>query len=399
MHIPLLLYLILILGSTRHALTTAASGFWMGNLVCFFQRPSHSRMIGTGTAWTGSSYLIGGLVIYSWLVFLDFYFIFVIRMKYTWLMLRYWLRQNFLQIKTAGDWETYHRFSFLSNDTIIFPNTSEWCIELCNIITDPPGSSCTHDQDCPGILIPTLILALPELRDTTTLWGFGCDTQQPSAASPYGDADDIASTKDSSSFQSPLANGLVVFSFSMDYRDADGTGNISDIRFVIHKQALFELLSSSSTAEATNEEPLCLPWPQWGPSRTRWFDAHEPADFSPTTWGQRIVIIRPKYSHSDCRPIYVYNFNPVAVSTTTSTASTTVITSLDPFNLNEDWDSTGSQAAFQETIWSQLPCIISESPFDFGCISGAVMDRDRIILLRVCPVPCFFAHACVDCFV
>lgn len=293
----------------------------------------------------------------------------------------------------AEAWETFYRFSFLSDDVIIFPNTQEWHIEICNINADVSASPCTIDQDYPKTLTTALILELPELQSTTQLWEFGCDTEQPASTSLHDDDDDD-DTADSPSFQSLFADGLVVFSFTMEYHFQNVNANNSDVRFVIHKQALLELLSHSSpsvanmTIQSLSNETLHMGWSEWGPSRTRWFDIHGgSADFSPVTWGQRVVSIPAKYAHVSYCPVYVYNFNPAAVSAASSDASVEVVTSLDPFYLNEDWGRLESQVAFQETVWSQLPYIKSVSPFQFGRISGAMMDGDRIVLLRVCLIP------------
>lgn len=258
---------------------------------------------------------------------------------------------------------------------------------MCSINVDPPSTAL--DQDRPRILPTVLILALPEQKSTTTVWNFACDTEQPTPPSLHADDGAIATTSDSPSFLSRLADGLVVFTFSVEYYDND-TADISDVKFVIHRQSLSELLSCAlvSTAETTSEAPnnkaLQMVWSEWGPSRTRWLDIHGgSAAFPPMTWGQRVVVMRPRYDSDNSRPIYIYNFNPAAVSAAASTASSDVVTSLDPLNLNEDWAMVGSSIAFQETVWSQLPYIRSESPFSFGGIGGAMMDGDRIVLLRV----------------
>lgn len=241
------------------------------------------------------------------------------------------------------------------------------------------------DQDHSRELTTSLILELPERKSSTQLRWFGCDTEQPGSAFLHGDGDDTATTSNSPSFQSLFTDGLVVFTFTMQYDSIDdAAGDISDVMFVIHKQALLELLSSSSGADTTSDEPRHMDWSEWGPSRTRWFDVHGGSVvFSPVIWGQRVVTIRPKYDHVECRPVCVYNFNPAAVSAAASSGSSGVVTSLDPFNLNEAWDSIGSHAAFQGRVWSQLPYIKSESPFQFGRISGAVTNGDQIVLLRV----------------
>lgn len=285
-----------------------------------------------------------------------------------------------LQTKTAQSWCTYFRFSFLSDNVIVFPNENA-SIELCNIHTPV-------DQERPEI--PTaLILGLPKLKEETDFSEFFCDVEQPAPSCVYGNSyHNGTSTSDPPSFHSPPAEGLVVFTFCLEYKLEDGVTDISDVRFVTHKRALLELLAFSSPAPTTSSgvtgsDPRLLPWSEWGPSRTRWFDLRAgAAGFSQLTWGQRVVVIRPIIdARENCCPISVYNFNPAAILAAASTADSNAVTSLDLLRLFEH--DTASLQAFEEPVWSQLPYIKSESPFLFEDIRGAVMDGDRIVMFRV----------------
>lgn len=123
-------------------------------------------------------------------------------------------------------------------------------------------------------LATALSLQLPDLKDTTVVFEFLCDAERPSSFVPE-DGDHSTATSDPPSFLSPFANGLVVFTFTIEY-NIDNT-IMSDVRFVIHKQALLDLVaaSSSATRNVETEQPPHMPWSEWGPSRTRWFDIHE----------------------------------------------------------------------------------------------------------------------------
>jgi len=290
--------------------------------------------------------------------------------------------------KAAPDWMTYHRFSFLSDDVIVFPNTPEFSVELCNIsdVSDIPK------QDSPGLLVTALALELPEIKTNTLVWDFCCDAEQPLSLFLHGDENE-ATMSDSPYFQSSFADGLVVFTFSTEYR-VDWATEFSDVRFVIHRRALLDLLAASlsSTAETTREAGVddhpCVLWSEWGPSRTRWFDVHAGSgEYSQLTWGQRVVSIRPKYDERvNSYPISVYNFNPAAVSASVSTNSSAAVNSLDSLVFYDDGDprhATESLWAFEHTVWSQLPFVKSESSFLFDGISGVMMDGEMILLLRL----------------
>lgn len=211
---------------------------------------------------------------------------------------------------------------------------------------------------------------------------FLCDTEPSSSL-----ARDIAVTNDSQSFQSRFEDGLVVFTFGMQCPAGDPqTITFVDVRFVIHKRPLLELLESAGqTASNVASNTRRIPWSEWGPLHTRWFHVHDGPTESPSlTWGQRIVTIRPRYEDHDIGyPISVYNFNPAAVSAAASTSSGALVNSLDPFVLFEDDARMPSRFAFEDTVWSQLPYVKSESPFIFEGFGGAVMDGDRIVLIRV----------------
>lgn len=273
----------------------------------------------------------------------------------------------------------------------MFPNIAEVDIEICMI--DINTSEASRADDAPKILVASLILELPEVKEEAEFFDFYCDVQPPPFS--FVDGDRATAMSDPPSFQSLMTEGLIVFNFCVHYFREDRAIEVSDVRFVAHKRALLELLASSLAAaermavgdsEAGSDDGITsIPWSEWGPSRTRWFDVRAgSAEHCQLTWGQRVVTIKPLVNDNLTKhSIYVYNFNPAAVSAATATTSNDAVTSLDPLQFFEDDHPTASVQAFKETVWSQLPYVKSESPFLVDDIRCAVMDGDRIVLFRV----------------
>jgi hypothetical protein len=245
------------------------------------------------------------------------------------------------QTRTA-DSNTYHRFSFLSENVLVFPNEPDWHIELCDIAV----TNHTSDANFPQALTSTLVLQLPTFRYEMSFWNFYCHTEQRSHSSSLHNNSHSA-ISGSPFFTSPSTDGLIMFSVTANgarTMNTDNTG-CDYLKFVVHRRALLELLdiyicrggqlevsddnfttqlsedsddSSSmqsfesddnlappSEAEDDNlidnssmdsfEGVISVPWSKWGPSRTHWFDTKTASlEYTQLVSGQRIVIIPPK---------------------------------------------------------------------------------------------------------
>lgn len=326
-----------------------------------------------------------------------------------------------------ADSDTYHRFSFLSENVLVFPNAACWVIELCNISATSRASDANALEALD--LTSTLVLQLPIFRHEMMFWNFYCHTEPSHSSSIHND--NHSAISGSPFITSPSTDGLIMFSVTAHgARTSNSDRGCDYLKFVVHRRALLELLdvyicrggqledsgdkstaqlsedsdddddssmqsydaqlsqdSDDNSSQDSFEGVISIPWSKWGPSRTRWFDTEIPSlEYTQLVLGQRIVIIPPTLEHDeDFSAIHIYNFNPAAISAVTSSdTGLNVVTSLDPFLLREYLEfPMSSKRVFRKKVEGRLPCVMSRAPFDYDSIYDVLVDGEIMILLHV----------------
>ncbi|KIM77988.1 hypothetical protein PILCRDRAFT_607606 [Piloderma croceum F 1598] len=265
----------------------------------------------------------------------------------------------------------YDDFCFLSEDVVLFTAPSQNRLDLCCIVES--------SKDQPQQVSAGLHLLLPKLNEDAeaVLRAVCCNT------SPLDNHTTVAM---------PNAHPLYLPPFRPSSRDSIIVFNLiyamigplmildyAAFRFVVHRQALLDLLALSVTERSA--EPQRLAWSDWGPVRTRWFAATEDQDtFLGVMSGQRYISVASK-DYQDNFPVTLYDFNPQNIP-----GSDHAVTYRARTEYVEPYRSHDIQP-FGEEVWSELPYIRKVWLTNYDGMECAMMDDERIILFPVRIVP------------
>jgi len=259
-------------------------------------------------------------------------------------------------------------FCFLSEDVILFTVPSQNKLDLCCIMES------SNDQ--PQQVLAGLHLLLPKLNKDaeTTLMAVSCNT------SPLDNRTTVAMPNAHPlylpPFQPSSRDSIIVFNLTYDMVGPLMILDYPVFRFVIHRQALLDLLALS-IIERSDAGPQSLAWSDWGPARTRWFEATEDKDtFLQVMSGQRYVSVANK-EYEDNFPITLYDFNPQNIP-----LSDHAVTYRGRTAYVEPYRSHDIQP-FGEEVWSELPYIEHKWLTNYDGMEDVIMDDERIIFLPV----------------
>ncbi|CAA7261285.1 unnamed protein product [Cyclocybe aegerita] len=225
-------------------------------------------------------------------------------------------RTSVLKASFSAPWHTYAGLIFLSEHLVLLPNTHENCLEIFRIPFKPTIESLT----------PILTLSLPRLAEGRSLTGVSCRAEpNPIGASSridkrqraqerldagIVDVDDFQPTR---GFLASATDAICVFAVRINgipVAALDGNGGFNlhfafanAFTFFVHRRSFLNLVHEHEGADAP------IPWPEWGPPVSRWFNANTfPTRWITTTAGQRCVVIAEAAPETGF-PYVVLDFN------------------------------------------------------------------------------------------
>lgn len=155
---------------------------------------------------------------------------------------------------------------------------------------------------------------------------------------------------------------------------------IHNFNMFVHRSSLLGIFEDR---KAEIEKDPVIPWIQWGPDITRWFNSDSTATrWITTTAGQRCVVMMDNGSvdsHDEGSLIIVIDFNPHNVR---KLAQKLKDQPGKDFRCMTEPSSTVHFGAFKEDIVSKLPCrAVGAKQLRYD---GVLMDEERLIGIKVC---------------
>jgi hypothetical protein len=284
-----------------------------------------------------------------------------------------------------SDRRAYACFSFLSQDTLVIPNLTQFTLEIVKIVIM---------SDNIPFLVPLCVLSLPPLTRSASIIGLDCRAEP----NPTGPGPLAIPAPSNRPFRDKSEDAVILFSI----RIHPGQFHFPQSRpftFIVHRRVLLDHIPAAHRACApfcsTTEpapETVEVPWEAWGPSATRWFES-DPASVSwiTTTAGQRAVTMEDGAS----TPIIVRDFNTYAVRSARARAAAgghlqqrcdwnEVLPNGNTMTLKVDNSVLVAGSVFKDDVRSSLPYveIVTREEYHY---EGVLIDEERILGLKVCP--------------
>ena len=288
-------------------------------------------------------------------------------------------------------WGTCARFSFLSQDTLVISNLIQNTLEVAKIVT-----SC---DDIPH-LVPLCVLHLPPLnRGASPRRIFSRTEPRPTGSSPV-----TTPPPSDRPFRDKGEDAIIIFNIL--YRHFSGMDRLT---FIVHRRALLAHIPAEhracvpfSSPPGPTPTPVQVPWSEWGPTVTRWFEGDNTSTcFITRAAGQRAVTLE----NMTPTPIIVRDFNPYAVRAARALAPTNgrlkqgnwskELPNGNQMTLNVEDRVLTAGSIFKEDVRSSLPYveIMTQSEYDY---EGVVIDDERIMGLKVCFEVVDLCICCID---
>ncbi|KAI0047599.1 hypothetical protein FA95DRAFT_1595630 [Auriscalpium vulgare] len=294
----------------------------------------------------------------------------------------------------VSDWGMYSHFAFLSEDTLVFPNSSARTLEINKIILPPPG------DPYPPTLRVVCVLALPTMTEHSLITRVDCRGEPGPASSPTP-----LPAPRQRPFRNTSEDAVILFNYLVQDARRPLFGNLRAFSFVVHRRTL---LSHASRAAGPRgpparergildlkdvhlaEEPrLTAPpevttWDAWGPASTRWFEHEFPEALRwiTTSAGQRCVA----KTHTGPSPLVVRDFNPHNVGQLTArigeAAGSLVLPNGNTTRVVTQPTIVSNPDVFTNDFVSELPYCETTTAENFG-YDGVLMDEERILGLQV----------------
>lgn len=259
-------------------------------------------------------------------------------------------------------------FTFLDDDTLVFPHMSQKTLEISKII---PSS---NSEEAPE-LKTLYILKLPPMNRHASIVRMSCRGEP----TPMGRASTPAvRARARRPFRDAPADAIIIFDLLVQDFSPLVLGHITAFCFVVHRRALLAHVRPAQLDVFAT--PDTVEWAAWGPRATRWFDGDElTMRWITTTAGQRYVSM----AAAELAPIRVRDFNPHAVRRAGAGGEAVRLPSGNTLRVVTGSSVITSSDLFQDDLESALPYVetVTEAEYSYD---GVLMDEERILGLKVC---------------
>ena len=240
-------------------------------------------------------------------------------------------------------WRTSPCFSFLSQDTLVFPNLIQNTLELVKIVID------SDDDDAPR-LVPLCMLNLPPLTGRASIVRLSCRAEP----NPIGSGALAMPAPSRRPFRDKAEDAIMLFSILIENVPPSGEQSHFPLShpftFIVHRRALAAHIPAEhwgcapyccpSIVPARLGELVQVPWDAWGVAATRWFEGgYAWMRWITTTAGQRAVTMEDDAP----TPIIVQDFNPYAVNAARARAAAAATAAA----------GSAAQSSSREKSWAQ----------------------------------------------
>ncbi|KAI0312459.1 hypothetical protein OF83DRAFT_1146144 [Amylostereum chailletii] len=262
---------------------------------------------------------------------------------------------------------TYGFFVFLTDRIMVFPDMDEETLELMEIVDGVDGG--------PPTLRVLRKLALPTFAPETTIIRLSARGEP----NPIGSCPRKANPASASRpFRDSPSEALILFHL-LTQVDNPTQLEMHTFTFVTHRSTLVAQVPIAPMIE----EPSTVPWEEWGPHGTRWFESDEAA----TRWitmaaGQRYVYLsNVEGGHS---PIRVCDFNPYHVRRELARVEDQTVRTPEDNTRRVIAGETKVIASnvFQNDVVSSLPYCETTTEAVYKH-DGVLLDEERVIGLNV----------------
>lgn len=206
--------------------------------------------------------------------------------------------------KIGAPYHSYAGLLFLTEDIFLLPNTNAGTLEYWRIPR-------TLSEAVP--LRPFFALSLPRLSPNRTFGHISCRAE-PNPVTSFRHT--------AKPFHANSHHAVAIFNVNVR---SDNRQHLpaflqhlhpsSSFVFFVHRSSLVNCLDRFSNLISDDEEPLPVPYSDWGPSICRWFAAEAfPTRWITTTAGQRCIIIPDVGTETDRAPLILLNFNQMDVA-------------------------------------------------------------------------------------
>ncbi|PCH45032.1 hypothetical protein WOLCODRAFT_145295 [Wolfiporia cocos MD-104 SS10] len=256
----------------------------------------------------------------------------------------------------------YSSFCFLAPDVIVLPDVAEGTLELCYLDAAP------HDGQ-PRELQAACALALPRLSASCTMLKIWCRSEP----NPMG-ATSAGPLHTAQPFSADPAQAIVLFSVLVLSPEAE----FRTLTLIVHRSSLLARMPPAPSVSQSACDPceqgqaappvlVPVPWTEWGPSVSRWFDMDDIATrWITVTCGQRLV----RMADTAPAPIEVLDFNPLAVRRAPPDGE-----------VHKEAELMAS-SAFHDPVVSALPYVVSRTREEYDCDS-VLVDEDVIVGMKM----------------
>jgi hypothetical protein len=279
----------------------------------------------------------------------------------------------------------YAHFSFLSQDTLVFPNSIRNTLEVIKIVIE------SHDT---LRLMFLCVLYLPPLSQRNSIFHLSCHTEP----NPVGSGPLAIPAQYNRPFRDKAEAAIIQFHMLIGVtRTHVGDSPVTrQFTFIMHRRALLAHISAAHRACA----PFCsmpesthpvvqVPWSAWGPGSTRWFEwGNQSVPWMTTTAGQRTVTLEDRMPGS----ILLRDFNPYAVRAARSLAGASgqsqqgnwakQLPNGNQMTLIVEDSVLTAGSIFEEDVRSSLPYVEIGTQRKYQ-YDGVLIDDERILGVKV----------------
>jgi hypothetical protein len=276
-------------------------------------------------------------------------------------------------------WRVDPYFAFVSQDTLVFPNSIQNMLTVTKIVID--------SDDTPR-LVPLCVLHLPPLARRAKVTSLSCHGE----SNPTGSGPLAIPVPSNRPFRDKAEDAIMMFTLFIHAHLIDRKYPFT---FIAHRHALFAHIPAAHRACA----PFCsppvpmpalaqVPWSAWGPATTRWFQTMPWGSLNLRTAGQRAVAL----DYTMQTPITLRDFNPYAVRTARALATASgqsqqgnwskQLPNGNSMSLKVEDTVIAARSIFKEDVRSSLPYIeiVPKTEYEYDDI---LIDEERILGLKV----------------
>ena len=285
-----------------------------------------------------------------------------------------------LPVPRNPEWGANSYFSFVSQDTLVFPNPIQNMLTVTKIVID--------SDDTPR-LVPLCVLHLPPLTRRASVTSLSCRAK----SNPTGSGPLAIPAPSDRPFRDKTEDAIIEFILFID----DHLIGSYLFTFIVHRHALLAHIPAAHRACAPYCSPPVpmpalaqVPWSAWGPAATCWFESSlsSPLGWITMTAGQRAVTVGDGMR----TPIIVRDFNPYAVRAAQALATASgqsqqgnwrkQLPNGNSMSLKVEDTVIAARSIFEEDVRSSLPYIqiVTKTEYQYD---GILIDEARILGLKV----------------